>query len=94
MSALKKQSTLRWSYTNELTPSGAIAETVWKSSIGKFLLEVTNWTGTKTLGWSITMMGSAGWRISGTEHRYEYTVSTLKDMVCRKAEELNGNNVR
>lgn len=87
MSALRKQTTLKWKHVNELTPGGRIVATNWTASVGKFALSVTNWPGTSTLDWEITVPGT-DWRSGGAESRYEYTVATLKDMVCRKAEGL------
>lgn len=88
MSAIKKQTNLKWKHTNELSPGGRIVATNWTASVGKFMLAVTNWPGTSTLDWEITVPGT-DWRSGGSESRYEYTVSTLKDMVCRKSEKLN-----
>jgi hypothetical protein len=88
MSALKKHTPLRWTYQNELTPGGAIFATNWKATLGKFSLVVTNYPGTRTLDWEMTIPGTE-WRTGSSVDRYEYTVSTLKDYVYKKAAELN-----
>lgn len=88
MSALRKQTPLRWKATNERSPGGAIIATVWTAKLSKFELQVTNYPGTRTLDWEITLPGS-DWRNSGSEDRFEYTVATLKDKVYGKATELS-----
>lgn len=88
MSALKKQSQLRWKHANEYSPGGCIIATNWSASLGKYQLAVTNYPGTSTLDWEITIPGT-DWRNGGTESRYEFTVSTLKDYVYEKAHKLN-----
>lgn len=87
MSAIRKQSKLRWSYRNEKTQGGAIICTVWEARVGGFLLQVTNWPGTSTLDWSITIPGT-DWRQCGDESRFEATVSILKDRLHEKATQL------
>jgi len=87
MSALRKQSSLRWTFTNEFTRSGAILCTNWETHYGKFRLLVTNFPGTKTLAWEINTLEGDPIR-GGSEDRFEFTVSTLKDKVLEKAKSL------
>lgn len=88
MSAIKKQTSLRWSHNNELSPGGNIVATVWTASLGRLSLEVTNYPGTKSLDWRITIPGT-DWYNGGMVDRFEYTVSTLKDFVFNKAVAIN-----
>ena len=90
MSALKKQTPLRWQHHNELSPGGGIVATNWTATFGGFQLTVTNWPGSDTLDWEIRLPGT-DWRNGGSESRFEYTVSTLKDMVFRKCEGMAHN---
>jgi hypothetical protein len=88
MSAIKKQSKLRWSHQNELSDGGAVIATMWTATVGRYRLTVTNYPGTKTLEWEISIPGT-NWRSGADVDRYEFTVSTLKDYVFNKAQGLN-----
>jgi hypothetical protein len=90
MSAIKKQTELRWKRRNEFSLGGRIIATVWSARIGKLSLTITNWTGTSTLEWEISMP-ETDWRIGAVESRYEHTVSTLKDWVYHEAKRVENN---
>lgn len=90
MSAIKKQTTLRWKHSNELTPKRRIVATTWRANIGKFEMTITNWPGTDVIDWEITVPGK-DWKNGGSESRHENTVASLKDKLCRKVEELMRN---
>jgi hypothetical protein len=87
MSAIKKQTSLRWKHANELTPGGAIVATVWKAKVGRFDLTITNWPGTETIDWEIVIPGT-DWRQGASESRFEATVSILKDRLVEKAQSM------
>lgn len=78
----------KWKRSSEFTAGGKILATNWTCSFGDFLLQITNWPGTQTLDWEITLPGT-DFRNGGSESRYDYGVSTLKEMVLRRAEKLN-----
>ena len=84
MSAQKKRTPLRWKCSNERTESGHVFCTNWTATLGKFSLLVTNYAGSRTLSWRISVPGSEWWQGSD-EDRFEFTVSTLKDKVYRRA---------
>lgn len=89
MSAIKKQSKLRWQHRNEMTACGRfIIETIWTAKTGRFLMQITNCPGTKVLNWEITKQSDESWRIMGEEERAEFTLGTLKDYVEKKAQDL------
>lgn len=88
MSTLKKK--LRWSYTNETTVLNQIVATVWRAHVDKFVLEVTNYPGTRTLMWEIRLPKST-WRVGGAVDRVEHTVATLKDFVYDSLIEMSND---
>jgi hypothetical protein len=88
MSALKKQTALRWSCKSERSPRGAIFATVWSATSGRFKLEVTNFPGSRSLSWQIVIPGNDLWRTGQDVDRFEHSVATLKDFVFAKAQSL------
>jgi len=78
-------SNLKWTYCNERTRGGgAILRTIWTTSLGPLLLEVTNWPGSTTLDWRIIWPG-ASLGIGRDESRHEHGVRSLKEKVVEKA---------
>lgn len=84
MSAIKKQSKLRWTATSERTAKGLIWMTTWKTVVGKYHLTIENYPGTRTLSWAIELP-ETGWRTRNDEDRFEFTVARLKDTLEEKA---------
>lgn len=84
MSAIKKQSPLRWACTSERTSNGRLViSTTHTASFCGFDLSITNYPGTRTLDWRITKPGTQFWN-AGNEDRFEYTVAILKDRLYAK----------
>ena len=88
MTTTKNPAAVKWARTSEHTQAGHVYATEWSATLGKFELRVTNYPGSRTLDWSITIPGT-GYKIGSDEDRYEYTVARLKEKVIAKAEKLN-----
>lgn len=87
MSAIKKQTSLRWNHQSELTTRGSVVWTTWTAKVGRFSIKIINYPGTRTLSWKITIPGT-DWSNGSDEDRSEVTVSILKDRLFFRAEEM------
>ena len=80
--------TVQWKRSSEKTSFGRIVETKWTAKVGKTLLAVSNYPGSRSLSWEISLPAT-GWKIGSDVDRYEYTVASLKAKAIKRALVIN-----